>query len=196
MANKRALVIVDVQNDFVEGGSLAVFGGRDLAARLGRFLKKTGFEEYDYIATTQDWHIAPGDHFSETPDFVDSWPVHCVARTEGSEIVESLREVLAGRVNFAVKKGQFTASYSGFEGVSEDGTLLGDALREVGVTDVDVVGVAADYCVSATALDAQAQGFTTSVLMNLTVGINPEKIGETFNHILPSAGVAVKSVVL
>lgn len=192
----KALVIVDVQNDFVEDGSLAVWGGRDLAARIGRFLQKQGFDKYDYIATTQDWHIEPGNHFSETPDFVDSWPRHCEAGAEGSKIVESLREVLMGRVNFAVKKGQFEAAYSGFEGVSEDGTLLGDALREVGVTDVDVVGIASDYCVSATALDAQAQGFDTTVLMNLTVGINVEKIAETFRSTLPDAGVAVRAVVL
>lgn len=192
----KALVIVDVQNDFVEGGSLAVFGGRDLAARIGRFLQKSGFAEYDFIATTQDWHIEPGDHFSDTPDFVDSWPRHCEADTDGSRIVENLREILMGHVNFAVKKGQFEAAYSGFEGVSEDGTLLGDALREVGVTDVDVVGIATDYCVSATALDSQAQGFNTSVLMNLTVGINAEKISETFRTTLPSVGVTVKAVVL
>jgi nicotinamidase/pyrazinamidase len=188
----KALVIVDVQNDFAEGGSLAVFGGRDLAARIGRFLQKSGFEEYDFIATTQDWHIEPGNHFSDRPDFIDSWPRHCEADTDGSKIVESLREVLMGRVNFAVKKGQFEAAYSGFEGVSEDGTLLGDALREVGVTDVDVVGIAADYCVSATALDSQAQGFKTSVLPNLTVGINPEKVSETFENTLPAAGVTVR----
>lgn len=192
----KALVIVDLQNDFVEGGSLAVWGGRDLAARIGRFLEKQGFAEYDYIATTQDWHVQPGDHFSDDPDFIDSWPVHCVADTEGSRIFESLREVLMGHVNFAVKKGQFEAAYSGFEGFSEDGTMLGDALREVGVTDVDVVGVAADYCVSATALDAQAQGFKTTVLVNLTVGINPEKIAETFKTTLPNAGITVRSVLL
>lgn len=192
----KALILVDVQNDFVEGGSLAVWGGRSLADRLGRFLQKQGFAEYDFIATTQDWHIEPGNHFSDTPDFIDSWPRHCEADTEGSNIVESLRKVLMGHVNFAVKKGQFEAAYSGFEGVSEDGTLLGDALREVGVTDVDVVGIAADYCISATALDAQAQGFKTAVLMNLTVGINPEKISETFRNTLPDAGVTVKAIVL
>jgi nicotinamidase/pyrazinamidase len=188
----KALVIVDVQNDFVEGGSLAVFGGRALADRISRFLNKSGFAEYDFIATTQDWHIEPGDHFSENPDFVDSWPAHCVAQTEGSKIVESLQETLMGKVNFAVKKGQFEAAYSGFEGVSEDGTLLGDALREVGVTQVDVVGIASDYCVAATALDSQAQGFKTTVLANLTVGINPEKIAETFEKTLPDVEIEVK----
>lgn len=188
----KALVIVDVQNDFVEGGSLAVFGGRQLADRIGRFLKKTGFAEYDFIATTQDWHIEPGNHFSDTPDFIDSWPVHCEADTEGSRIVENLREVLMGHVNFAVKKGQFEAAYSGFEGASEDGTLLGDALREVGVTDVDVIGIASDHCVRATALDSQAQGFTTTVFPNLTVGVNPERTGETFDTVLPEAGITVR----
>lgn len=192
----KALIIVDVQNDFVEGGSLAVFGGRQLADRIARFLKKSGFSEYDFIATTQDWHIEPGSHFSEVPDFVDSWPVHCVADTEGSQIFKTLRETLMGHVNFAVKKGQFEAAYSGFEGVSEDGTLLGDALREVGVTDVDVIGIAADHCVRATALDSQAQGFTTTVFPNLTVGVNPERTGETFEIVLPEAGVIVKQRVL
>jgi nicotinamidase/pyrazinamidase len=98
-----------------------------------------------------------------------------------------------GQVNFAVKKGQFEAAYSGFEGASEDGTLLGDALREVGVTDVDVIGIAADHCVRATALDAQAQGFNTSVLMNLTVGVNAERTAETFRTTLPDVGVTVRA---
>lgn len=189
----KALVIVDVQNDFVEGGSLAVFGGRDLAARIGRFLTKNDFTDYDYIATTQDWHIEPGDHFSSTPDFVDSWPVHCVAHTEGANIVESLQKALHGHVNFAVKKGQFEAAYSGFEGVSEDGTLLGDALRSVGVTDVDVVGIASEHCVLATALDAQRQGFKTTVFPKLTVGINVERVTEVFGTTLPEAGVTVSA---
>lgn len=196
MTNKKALIIVDVQNDFVEDGSLAVFGGRALADRIGRFLKNGGFAEYDYIATTQDWHIAPGDHFSSTPDFVDSWPPHCEARTEGANIVESLREVLHGHVNFAVRKGQFTAAYSGFEGVSEDGVPLGDALKTVCVTDVDVVGIASEHCVLATALDAQTQGFKTTVFPNLTVGINAEKVTEVFETTLPNAGITVRSAVL
>lgn len=192
----KALIIVDVQNDFVEGGSLAVFGGRQLADRIARFLKKTGFAEYDFIATTQDWHIEPGNHFSDAPDFADSWPVHCVADTDGSKIFENLREALMGHVNFAVKKGQFEAAYSGFEGSSEDGTLLGDALRQVGVTDVDVIGIAADHCVRATALDAQAQGFKTTVLTNLTVGVSPDRTGETFEVTLPNAGVTVRKQIL
>lgn len=188
---KKALIIVDVQNDFVEGGSLAVVGGVSLAERLAEFITLNS-ADYDTIATTQDWHIEPGSHFSDNPDFVDSWPVHCVASTEGASIVEPLSKSLMDKVGPAVRKGMFEAAYSGFEGVTEDGTSLADALREQGVTDVDVVGIATDYCVAATARDAAANGFTTSVLKNFVVGINPVKISETFDQILPEAGVSIR----
>lgn len=172
VSTTSALIIVDVQNDFVEGGSLAVEGGRDLAARLAESLDSGAFELFDHVVTTQDWHIDPGAHFSETPDFVDSWPVHCVADTEGAKIVPVLADALVRhQVSAAVHKGMFAASYSGFDGFTEDGTTLANVLRSLGVESVAVVGIAGDYCVKETALDARREGFHTVVLDDFTVSI-------------------------
>jgi nicotinamidase/pyrazinamidase len=193
---KKALIIVDVQNDFVEEGSLAVSGGVNLAARISGFLMAIGFDRYDVIATTQDWHIDPGSHFSTDPDFIDSWPVHCVADSEGAEIVESLREALMGHVDIAVRKGMFTASYSGFDGVLEDGGTLEEALRELDVTNIDVVGIATDHCVYKTALDGAKAGFVTTVLPELTVGINSEQVEKVLTEFLPAAGVKLRDETL
>jgi nicotinamidase/pyrazinamidase len=177
MAN--ALIIVDVQNDFVENGSLAVEGGQDLAKRLARWLNGGGFDLYDYIVTTQDWHITPGDHWADNPDFVNTWPVHCKAGTEGAELVEVLAGALKGRVDLTVKKGHDAAAYSGFEGVVEGtGELLADALRAAGVTVIDVVGIATDYCCKATVIDGCKEGFEVNFLPDFAVGINPETIVE------------------
>lgn len=189
---KRALLIVDVQNDFVEGGSLAVEGGRDLSERLAKFIESDEAKKYSVIATTQDWHIDPGEHFSDDPDFVNSWPKHCIARTDGAKIVPVLMESLMGRVNIAVHKGMYEAAYSGFEGFSEDGTLLATALAELNVTHVDVVGIATDYCVAETALDSAVSQFKTAVLKEYTVGINENKVQEILNKTLPNSGVKVK----
>lgn len=190
--NKNALILVDIQNDFVEGGSLAVEGGLDLAARLASFLTSGGFEKYDFIVTTQDWHIDPGDHFSDHPDFVDSWPEHCIATETGSDIVERLRSVLDGKVDLAVHKGEYEAAYSGFEGHIVGSTdLLADRLRELDVIDVDVVGIATDYCVHRSAVDSAFEGFNTRFLSEFGVGINPEKIQEVINVAFPRAGVVI-----
>lgn len=189
----HALLIVDVQNDFVEGGSLAVEGGRALASRLADKFTSGDMGCFDVVATTQDWHIDPGDHFSETPDFVDSWPVHCVAEEEGSSIVQPLRNVLDKHgVNIRVKKGHYSAAYSGFEGVTEDERSLADALRGYGVDKVTIVGIATDYCVRATALDCVREGFQTTVWTSMCVGINAERIETTCVHDFPQAGITVQ----
>ncbi|MBV7411548.1 isochorismatase family protein [Dermabacteraceae bacterium TAE3-ERU27] len=192
---KHALLIVDVQNDFVEGGSLAVAGGRDLAARLAEAVsanRDSASPRFDAIVTTQDWHISPGDHFSEDPDYVDSWPVHCVAESAGAEIVPPLAEALRSHgVTIAAKKGRYDAAYSGFEGVTESGLPLADALRAAGIARLTVAGIATDYCVRASALDAAREGFTTTLWREMCVGINPEKIERTLHEELPNAGVSI-----
>lgn len=195
----KALIIVDVQNDFVEGGSLAVAGGVDLANRLADHLAKN-HGDYDLIVATQDWHIDPAGHFSETPDFVDTWPVHCVAETTGAKIVTSLAEsigelVINENIDFVrVVKGQYTAAYSGFEG-HEFGdnqyATLEKLLNEVGVTDVFVTGIATDYCVKATAIDAANAGFNTTVLKDFTVGISAENVAELYATGFAENNVAV-----
>jgi nicotinamidase/pyrazinamidase len=162
----RALVVVDVQNDFCEGGSLAVSGGAAVAAAITEHVR-TSAGEYAHVVATRDHHIDPGSHFAEQPDFLDSWPAHCVVGTGGVELHPALdREPLEAIFD----KGEHAAAYSGFEARAA-GTPLADWLRERGVDAVDVVGIATDHCVRATALDAVAEGFRTRVLLGLTAGV-------------------------
>lgn len=168
----RALIIVDVQNDFCEGGSLAVTGGAEVAREVSEHVGRHA-ADYDHVVATADWHVDPGAHFSSTPDFVDSWPVHCVAGSEGAEFHPRLAGAL-GHVEAVFRKGEHAAAYSGFEGRSDDDqqSTLAAWLTERGVSRVDVVGIATDHCVRATAADAQREGFETTVLLDLTAGVS------------------------
>ena len=191
--NERALIVVDVQNDFCEGGSLAVAGGADVAARVSELLRD-GAQPRGYAAVvgTLDWHVDPGDHFAEHPDYVNTWPPHCVVGTDGSQPHPALDR---SRIEAWFHKGRHAAAYSGFEGRTEDedgtaGTGLADWLRERGVEAVDVVGIATDHCVRATALDAVTAGFRTRVLLDLTVGVAPETTRTALDE-LRAAGVTL-----
>ena len=167
---RRALIIVDVQNDFTEGGSLAVPGGASVAAAITDHVHAHR-GEYEAIAGTRDWHIDPGHHFSDHPDYVDTWPPHCVVGTEGS-LSHPAIDVAA--VDAWFTKGEHSAAYSGFEGSTDENGRrigLGAWLRERSVDGVDVVGIATDHCVRATALDAVSEGFPTRVLLDLTAGV-------------------------
>lgn len=161
----RALIVVDVQNDFCEGGSLPVTGGAAVAAAISRHMAGSS---YDAVVATRDYHIDPGTHFSSTPDYVDTWPPHCVAGTPGASFHPEL-DVTTLEAVFS--KGAHAAAYSGFEGRSSDGSSLVDWLRARSVTEVDVVGIATDHCVRATALDAARAGLSTRVLLELTAGV-------------------------
>lgn len=194
----RALIIVDVQNDFCEGGSLAVPGGEAVAGAISEYLD-AHHREFDYVIATQDWHIDPGSHFSDTPDYKDSWPRHCVAGTRGAELHPDLDTEY---VDAYFRKGQFAAAYSGFEGLlapedavptgerqagalpggggemdaeslepGDDAIGLDDWLQSHDVEDLVVVGIATDYCVKATALDAVQAGYGVTVVRSLTAGI-------------------------
>lgn len=170
---KRALIVVDVQNDFCEGGSLAVAGGADVAFGIAGVLKRWSESDpwdrrYDYVVATRDHHIDPGDHFSENPDFVASWPRHCVAGTDGVAFHPNLDPQPFDAV---FDKGEYQAAYSGFEGTSHDGVGLADWLRTHEVGTVEVVGIATDHCVRATAIDAARNGLQTTVLLDLTAGV-------------------------
>jgi nicotinamidase/pyrazinamidase len=171
----RALVIVDVQNDFCEGGSLAVSGGAEVARRISEHVVAHG-GEYAAIVATADWHEDPGAHFSDHPDFVGSWPPHCRVGSDGA-LFHPAAEAAFEHVEAIFRKGQHAAAYSGFEGftvVADQRVPLADWLRERAVEEVDVVGIATDYCVRATALDAVDEGFVTRVLLDLTAGVAPE----------------------
>ena len=175
MANnrKRALLVVDVQNDFCEGGSLPVAGGARVASDIAELLhhwttRDPLAPDYAHVVTTKDHHIDPGDHWSREPDFEDSWPVHCKVGTDGEAFHPNLDPQPFDAIFL---KGEHEAAYSGFEGRTTDEVALADWLRTREVTDVDICGIATDYCVRATALDAVREGFTTRVLEDLIAGV-------------------------
>ena len=182
----RALIIVDVQNDFCEGGSLAVAGGTAVARSITALLAGDS-HGYDHVVATKDYHVDPGGHFAEHPDYARSWPAHCVAGTAGSDFHPDLA---TGPIEAVFRKGEHAAAYSGFEGHDDDGTPLADWLRGHDVDTVDVVGIATDYCVRATAADAAANGFRTRVLLGLTAGVAPGTTAEALTS-LRDGGVAV-----
>ena len=165
----RALIVVDVQNDFCEGGSLAVAGGGAVAAAISEYLAAAG-GSYAHMVASRDYHIDPGGHFSDHPDFAGSWPPHCVVGTPGARFHPSLD---TGPLEVVFSKGAHAAAYSAFEGADDAGTPLADWLRQRGVDALDVAGIATDYCVRATALDAAREGFATRVLLGLTAGVDP-----------------------
>jgi nicotinamidase/pyrazinamidase len=178
----RALIIVDVQNDFCEGGSLAVTGGAAVAAAVSAHVRAAG---YDHVVATRDHHVDPGSHFSATPDFVDSWPPHCRAGTPGASFHPELD---VAPIEAVFSKGEYVAAYSGFEGAEPAGADLRGWLADRGVDTVDVVGIATDHCVRATALDAAAAGLRTRVLLDLCAGVAPETTAKALDE-LRAAGV-------
>ena len=171
----RALVVVDVQNDFCPGGALGTDRGDDVAQKIADFIADGNGrgEKYSHVVATQDWHIDPGAHFSETPDFVDSWPVHCVADSEGAALREPIADVAFDEF---FRKGEYEAAYSGFEGASiSEHALLADWLSARGVEHLDVVGIATDYCVRATVLDALKEGFGVRVLSSMCSPVDEDR---------------------
>jgi nicotinamidase/pyrazinamidase len=177
------LIIVDVQNDFCAGGSLAVAGGAAVASALNDYLATE--PGYAHVVATQDFHVDPGDHFSDRPDFSSSWPPHCVAGTPGASFHPDLD---TGRIEAVFRKGAHSAAYSGFEGVDENGTPLLDWLRQRGVEEVDVAGIATDYCVRRTAEDAARAGLRTRVLVDLTAPVAADSAAAALGE-MRTAGV-------
>lgn len=186
---KRALIIVDVQNDFCEGGSLAVAGGSSVAAAITDWLDEHA-DRYAGVAATADWHQDPGPHFAEQPDYLDTWPVHCLAGSEGAAFHPAAQPAIA-RADAVFRKGLHSAAYSGFEGYADEpgtGFGLAEWLQGRHIEAVDIVGIATDHCVRATALDAVAEGFRTRVLLDLTAGVAPASTNDAL-HQMQGAGV-------
>jgi nicotinamidase/pyrazinamidase len=188
----RALIVVDVQNDFCEGGSLAVEGGARVASDIGELLHHwtRGDDQapaYDVVVASKDHHIDPGHHWSDHPDFVDSWPVHCEVGTDGEAFHPNLDPQPFDAIFL---KGDHDAAYSAFEGRTVDGDALVDWLRAKEVEQVDICGIATDYCVRLTALDARKEGFETRVLGALCAGISPESSERALTE-MKAAGVTI-----
>jgi nicotinamidase/pyrazinamidase len=184
----RALVIVDVQNDFCAGGSLPVSGGAELGLAINDYL--AGQPGYQHVVATKDWHVDPGDHFSDQPDFCTSWPPHCIAGSVGAQFHPALD---TGTIEAVFYKGAHAAAYSGFEGIDDSGTPLLDWLRQRGVDEVDLVGIATDHCVRRTAEDAVAAGLATRVLVDLTAAVSPSSAVTALAQ-LRTAGVELVEV--
>ena len=160
----RALLVIDVQVDFCEGGALACSGGAAVAAAITQHIKANG-SAYDFVIASRDWHTpndSNGGHFP-------LWPLHCIAGEPGADYHSALDNSL---VDFHIKKGQGSHGYSFFEGSTDEGETAAQLLERLGVTDIDVVGVATDHCVRASALDAKQLGFNARVITSLTAGVD------------------------
>lgn len=184
----RALIIVDVQNDFCAGGSLPVTGGAALAGAINDYL--AGESGYQHVVATKDFHVDPGEHFSERPDYSSSWPPHCVAGSPGADFRPDLD---TRPIEAVFRKGAHAAAYSGFEGADEHGTSLLEWLRQQGVDEVDIVGIATDQCVRRTAEDAARNGLSTRVLVDLTAAVAPTSAAQALAE-MRSAGVELIEV--
>ena len=198
----KALIIVDVQPTFCEGGELGVEGGNAVAERIAAYVE-THRNEYSYVATTQDWHVEPGRHWSDDPDYVDTWPVHGKAGTANAGLHPAIAALGIGH---HFKKGQYSPSYSGFEGLEDNtdriptreevaadltaGRTLANALEAAGITRVDVVGLAESHCVKETALDARKLGYETHVIEELTEPVS-EELGVDARRQMREAGVVL-----
>jgi nicotinamidase/pyrazinamidase len=188
----RALIVVDVQNDFCEGGTLAVAGGARVAADIGDLLHRWSSKgddapSYDVVVATKDHHVDPGEHWAAKPDYAQSWPVHCKVGTEGAGFHPNLDPQPFDEVFY---KGEHAAAYSGFEGRTSSGEALADWLRGRSVTEVDVCGIATDHCVRATALDSAQEGFDTRVLTALCAGVAADTTAAAITQ-LSGAGVEI-----
>jgi nicotinamidase/pyrazinamidase len=189
----RALFIVDVQNDFTEHGALGVVGGDEVAERITRFLAGHR-DDYEIVVASRDWHDPDNDnggHFaSGEPDFITTWPAHCVAGTHGADYDEVFD---TSSVTHHLKKGQGKPAYSLFEGVAEDGTTASQLLERHGIIDIDVAGLATDYCVRASALDAIEHGRHVRVFTDLIAGVHPESSERALTEIAHAGAELIES---
>jgi nicotinamidase/pyrazinamidase len=186
----KAILIVDVQNDFCEGGSLAVSGGAAVAKMISAYLKSA---DYDLVVASRDWHDSDNNnsgHFADSdaePDYKTSWPIHCVANSSGANYHPNLELDL---IQAHVYKGQGAHGYSAFEGITEEGGTLAELLEQEQINQLDVVGIATDHCVLASALDAKKLGLNVRVISSLTAGVSPDSTERAIDSLIDS-GVEV-----
>lgn len=191
MSSTRALLVVDVQPTFCEGGELPVTGGNAVAERIADYLRRHR-ADYRLVATSQDWHVDPGSHFSDHPDYVDSWPPHGLAGTHNAELHPAVAAATEP-ADLTIRKGLHAAAYSAFDGTDPEGRTLAQALAAAGIDSVDVCGIAESHCVRATALDALAGGLAVRLLTDLTVPVTPEAGAEAREAIEAAGGTLAAS---
>ncbi len=189
---RNALLVVDVQVDFVEGGSLGVKGGLQVAAMIARDVRHFR-DQYTQIFASRDYHESAPDHISDQPDFVNTWPPHCMAGTPGASFVPAIQNLIREKyIQTVVTKGRNSAAYSAFEGLDPRGHYLLDVLKEHRIDHIDVCGIATDYCVRATALDARKNDFQVRVLVNLCAAVN-EETGQRALEEMKAAGCQLQA---
>jgi len=190
----KALLVIDVQNDFCEGGALAVAGGAAVAVKISRFLESTS---YDLVVASRDWHDADNNnsgHFADSdiePNYKTNWPVHCVAETNGAQYHPNLN---VEAIDVHIFKGQGQNGYSIFEGITESGQTFDQLLAQNQITEVDVVGIATDHCVLASALDSKNHGLKVRVISSLTAGVSEVTTEAAIDRMIDSGIEVVASL--
>jgi nicotinamidase/pyrazinamidase len=188
----KAILIIDVQNDFCEGGALACQGGAQVAKNISEYLASNK-HEYDFVIASRDWHnpnSENGGHFPAQgiePDFVTTWPLHCIAGEEGAEYHPNLDSSL---IDIHIKKGQGEHGYSIFDGTTDQAESFVELLERLEIAAVDVVGIATDYCVRASSLDARKNGLEVRVITSLTAGVAASSTEAAIDEMV-DAGVEV-----
>lgn len=180
------LVVVDVQNDFCEGGALGVPGGTALAAEISVFLDKKA-HLFSAVVASKDWHTAESDNgghiatSGDEPNFATTWPEHCIANSWGAEYSASLDTEL---IHHHLKKGQGSPGYSAFEGVDQLGNTLHSILDKAGVRSLAIVGIALEHCVAATARDAIEKGYEVVILASLCASIDSIRAAQVLDDLV------------
>ncbi|HKW58719.1 MAG TPA: isochorismatase family protein [Candidatus Dormibacteraeota bacterium] len=189
---RNALLVVDPQLDFVEGGSLAVPGGVQVAAMIARHVRHFKYE-YQFVVASRDYHESAPDHISDHPDYVNTWPAHCMVGTPGAAFVPTIQNLVREKyIQEVVTKGRNAAAYSAFDGLDKRGHSLLDVLKEQRIDHIDICGLATDYCVRATALDARKNQFQVRVLVNLCAAVN-EATGRQALEEMKAAGCQLQA---
>ena len=190
----KALLVIDVQNDFCEGGALAVAGGAAVALKITQFLESSS---YDLVVASRDWHDADNNnsgHFAGSntePNYKTNWPVHCVAETNGAQYHPNLN---VEAIHVHIFKGQGQNGYSIYEGITESGQTFDELLAAHQIDEVDVVGIATDHCVLASALDSKSHGLKVRVISSLTAGVSQVTTEAAIDRMIDSGIEVVASL--
>jgi nicotinamidase/pyrazinamidase len=171
---RNGLLVIDLQNDFLEGGSVPVPGGTQIAAQVARHIRHFR-SEYSFVVATRDVHEDPPDHFADKPDYINTWPKHGLVGTQGATLCTPIFNLVREKIiQVVLDKGRHAGAVSAFEAQDLRGHLLVDVLREQRVDHIDVCGLITEYCVRASALDARKHEFQVRVLVNLCGAASPD----------------------